>query len=259
MLPGQLISRTALLVLFCSLPTVAAAQAASAPDAGLAVRPRRATISGIITDRLSAKDLQRWQAIERIVFAEDAAGYPLHPTLRGLWEWVETSGHAIYLEMVSPSRISTCTAGSFSLTRFDPQGKRHEAVIRLHPANIDQAYVGPNVARPDGLIPFEGLKKEERYAEVLGHELAHAVFILSDLARAKMVEELIEQTNERLLSRDTKRRGEPIGQEMRERLLTRDSFLRELEAQAEAMETAVWRELIASQKARGKSATTAKQ
>ena len=221
------------------------------------IRPRRVAAAGMITERLSVKGLQRWQSIERLAFAEDAAGQPLYPTLRGLWEWVEASGHAVYIELVNPSRVSTCTAGSFSIERFDPQGVRHRAVIRLHLSNIDQAYVGPGVARADGFIPFDGLQKEERYAEVLGHELAHAVWILGDLRRAEMVEEVIEQTNELLLSNYARRLDQSIGQEMRRRLINRDSFLKDLEAQAESMEVVVWRELVAARRAAAKHPTPA--
>src|SRR5207253_8207776 len=139
------------------------------------------------------------------------------------------------------NRVSTCTAGSFGIEKLDSQGKRHEAVIRLYLSNIDQAYVGANAARVGNFIPFERLSKEERYAEVLGHELAHAAFILSNQERAEMVEEMVEQTNELLLS-SAHRAGEPLPAEMRQRLLKRDSVLKDLEEQAETMEAAVWRE-----------------
>jgi hypothetical protein len=247
MLHRQLILGVASLALFSSLHSIAEAQGTRLRENNDQERPRPAAVSGIITERLSRKDRQRWSAIERIVFAEDSSGQMRHPTLRSLWEWVEASGHAIYIEFIGPHRASTCTAGSFSIEKLDPQGKRHEAVIRLHLSNIDQAYVGPRAARADNFIPFEGLNKEERYAEVLGHELAHSAFILGDLRRAEMVEELVEQTNEMLLTQ-AQRAGEPIGQEMRQRIIKRDSFLKDLEAQAEMMEAAVWREIFASKK-----------
>ncbi len=243
MLRRQLLSGTVFLALFFSLLSIAEAQAA---------RPRRVTTTGIITERLLPKDLQRWSAIERIVFAEDRSGQPLHPTLRGLWEWAEASGHAVYIELATSNRVSTCTAGSFSIERLDPQGKRHDVVVRLYLSNIDQAYVGANAARAGTFVPFAGLSKEERYAEVLGHELAHAAFILSHQPRAEMVEEMVEQTNE-LLLKHTQRAGEPMGQEMRQRLLKRDSVLKDLEEQAETMEAGVWREIMAGKKAADKS------
>src|SRR5262245_36442884 len=52
-------------------------------------------LQGIVTTRLSEKNLSRWKEIEQIVFAETADRQPLHPTLRGMWEWLETSGHTI--------------------------------------------------------------------------------------------------------------------------------------------------------------------
>jgi hypothetical protein len=207
--------------------------------------------SGILLDRVPARHLSKWQAIERLVFAEAATGQPLHPTLRNLYEWVEASGHAVYLELITDSRVSSCTAGNFSIKLFDPKGERHQAVIRLYLSNIDLAFIGESVARPDGLIPFKGLKKEERYAEVLGHELAHAVDILASLNKARKVEEMVEQTNELLLRQHSLRTGEKLSPDLQQRLTIRDSLLRELENRAEAIEATVWRELTASQPLRG--------
>jgi hypothetical protein len=207
-------------------------------------RPRRALSSGIITTRISRKDIQRWHAIKSIVFAEDARGQPIHPTLRDLWEKIENSGHAVYIEIRSSSHLISTTAGSFRIERFDPQGVRHVAVIMLNPQSIDTAYVGPDAARPNGFIPFLGMGKEERYAEVLGHELAHAVYILSDLTRAQMVEESVQQTNELFLSHIREYGYRYIKPEMRHRIARRDTLLQELEEQAEAVEELVWQELI---------------
>src|SRR5215470_1731075 len=198
--------------------------------------PRRADFSGLITSRLSIKELERWNEIERIVFAEDVDRRPLHPVLRNLWEQVETSGHAVFVEIASSTRPSTCTAGSFAIERFDPNGEKHIAVIRLNLSSIDQAYVGSDSARDSGFVPFEGLSKEERYVEVLGHELAHAVHILTNLERAGKVEEMIEKTNEMLLSRRPSRKDVPLSPEMKRRLSRRDALLKDLEKQAEEME-----------------------
>lgn len=208
--------------------------------------PRQADFSGLITSRLSTKELERWKEIERIVTASDANKRPLHPTLRDLWKWVETSGHAVFVEIALSTKASSCTAGSFAIERFDPKGAKHIAAIRLNLSSIDRAYIGPSSARDNGFIPFEGLSKEERYAEVLGHELAHAVHILADLERARMVEEMVEKTNELLLSRRPNRKVNPLAPEMNQRLSRRDALLKDLEEQAEKMEYIVWQELIAS-------------
>lgn len=235
---SRLIPLAALDVLFASSVMLALSQPVSADGE---------QVSGIRTERISARNLPRWQAIERLVFVENASGQPLHPTLRSLYEWAEASGHSIYIELITESRSSSCTAGNFSIEHFDPKGERHEAVIRLYLANIDQAYIGDTVQRPDGLIPFKGLKKEERYAEVLGHELAHAVDILSDLEKVRKVEEVVEQTNEMLLKFHSQRASNALSPELEKRLSSRDKLLHELEKRAESIETIVWRELTASQ------------
>lgn len=249
---SRLIPLAALDVLFASSVMIALSQPVRSESPGR-ISADSENVSGIRTERISARNLPRWQAIERLVFAEDASGQPLHPTLRSLYEWAEASGHSIYIELITESRVSSCTAGNFSIERFDPKGERHEAVIRLYLANIDQAYIGDTVQRPDGLIPFKGLKKEERYAEVLGHELAHAVDILSDLEKVRKVEEVVEQTNEMLLKYHSQRASDALSPELEKRLSSRDKLLHELEKRAESIEAAVWRELISSQSARGVS------
>lgn len=246
MLIRQLLPVTTLALLTVTTPY--AQDSCSAAETS--TRPRRVQATGILTDRLSKRNLQKWQAIERIVMATDAQGQPLHPTLRGLYEWAETSGHAIYVEMPSPQRAATCTAGSFMLEHFDPRGERHVGVLKLYLNNIDSAYVGTKVARENGFVPFDGLKREWRYAEVLGHELAHAAYILTNRSRAALVEELVENTNEMLLTQARSTLLRPLGQELWQRLTQRDELLKELEDQAESMEEAVWRELSAAQRER---------
>lgn len=208
--------------------------------------------SGLVTSRLSPKQLERWKGIERLVFADDGNHQPLHPTLRGMWEWIETSGHVVYVEIMRANKAATCTAGSFSIEYFDPKGERHIGVIKLNLGSIDLAYVGESTAREDGFIPFEGLGKEERYAEVLGHELGHAVDILTSPLNAKTVEVKIEKTNEMLLISIPKRKGDSISPELKKRLGERDRLLQGLEKRAEHMEYIVWRELTESKTFREK-------
>jgi hypothetical protein len=212
-------------------------------------RLNSAADTNIITDRLTAKDLRRWEAIKRIVFAKDIEGQPLHPTLRGLWEKLERSGHVIYIEMRGMGRAISNTAGVFHIERLDPEGVRHVAIIRLYPDIIDRAYVGP-AAGAEGFIPFQGLSKEERYAEVLGHEMAHAAHILSDPARARMVKEVVQETNELFLSYGRQYGYANVGPELQRRLSLRDALLKELEEPAEAAERLVWREILWSREAR---------
>lgn len=215
------------------------------------VRPCSDTESDLITDQLTDKQIARWIAIERVALAEDPDHQPLHRTLHRLWKWAETSGHALYIELREGDRPSGSAAGTFRIMQVDPKGQRHMAVIQLYLKNIDNAYVGPNAIRSDGLIPMDGLSKYERYAEVLGHELAHAYHILTDLERTQKVYELVEQTNVLVLAHYAARRSSSeFEPELLRRVEQRDFLLAELEEFAQDAETFIWRELMASKKLR---------
>ena len=240
----------ALIVVVSLLAVVGAHPLGVKPEQAPAARPRRATPRGILTDRLSKKDLRTWQQIKRLVLAETRQGTPIHPVLRSLWESVNNSRHAVFIELAQSNRYSSCTAGNFRIEAFDPKGLRHTAVIWLNLANIDQAYVGPSTAYANGFVPFSELSREERYAEVLGHELAHAAHILGNFELVRKVEELVQQTNEILLTRAS--RARETDYTLNVQIARRDVFLRELEAEAEEKEAKVWKEIIASRN-RGKA------
>lgn len=208
---------------------------------------------GLITSRLSRKQFKRWKQIERLVFAEDSQGRSLHPTLRCLWLWAETSTHAIYVELPEQASYKGTNAGHFKVEKFDPAGKRHVASIRLRLSVVDMAVSDETVGRSNGFIPFYNLRQWERYAEVVGHELAHAHEILSDLKTAKLAFEVVEQTNSLLTAHYQQRAKKPFGQKLMQKLIKRDSLLREFEAHAEAVEEIVWDELIKSQEIRAGS------
>jgi hypothetical protein len=207
--------------------------------------------TGLLTTRLSQKDRVRWKAIEQLVFAQSKTGEPYHPILRELWHWADNSRHIIQVELLDSKTVQSSTAGSFNIERFDPAGQYHITSLKLYLSNIDQAVIGPQVARGNGFIPFDALRKEERYAEVLGHELAHVKYVLDNAMRTHLVHELVELTNDMLLLQARARPTALTSPEMKQRLNQRDQLLRELEAQAETIEEVVWRELIRSQKARG--------
>ena len=185
--------------------------------------------TGFVTDRLSAGEFEKWKAIEQVVFAEDSERQPLHPTLRNLWQWIETSGYTVYIEMIRLRGGTNCTAGLFLIERFDPLGEHHIAVIKLNLDNINQAYAGPETSRGNGFIPFLGIGKAERYAEVLGHELAHAVHILTNLERARLVEDTVQQTNQMLLELHRRYKAGGMASELKRRLFKRDVLLKSLE------------------------------
>ncbi|HKX28732.1 MAG TPA: hypothetical protein VJ302_13620 [Blastocatellia bacterium] len=233
-------------VVLISIRSVADAQHTRPRYAEDDPRTHRHRPTGIVTDRISTKSLQRWNKIKQFVFLKDTEGEPLHPILRSLWDRLDKSGHTIYLELPDKNRVMSSLAGSFRIERLDPSGQRHVGVIKLNLHNIDLAYVGPEAMRANGFIPFERLNKEERYVEVLGHELAHAVYILEDLALATKVDHLIEQTNALLLANYGQYQTTILKPEMHQRLLERDLLLADLETNAEAVEVQVWKELVQS-------------
>ena len=209
--------------------------------------------TGLLTERLSIKDLQRWSNTENLIFAQTPDGQWLHPTLINLWEWIETSGHVVYVEFVNPAAGLTSTAGQFSIERLDPRGERHVGVIQLNLNNIDAAYVGQDAMRAIGFIPFEKLSREERYAEVLGHEMTHAADILTSLDKAAKVEEFVQKTNELLLHHRSLKATEQIKLDLKHRLNRRDELLKTLETAADRMEAVVWHELVASKAIRNRT------
>lgn len=206
--------------------------------------------TGLLTSRLSDKDRVRWKAIEQLVFAQAKNGEPWHPVLRELWRWADTSDHIIQVELFDSKSLQSSTAGSFNIERFDPAGRRHVTSLKLYLSNIDQAVIGPQVARANGFMAFEELRKEERYVEVLGHELAHVKYVLNNAMRTHLVHELVEATNDIVLLHARTKPAVLTSPEMKQRLNQRDELLRELETQAETIEEIVWRELVASKKAR---------
>ena len=211
---------------------------------GQRARPRRT--SGILTDRLTSKQAEQWQKLKTMVFAEGLDGKPLVPTLRNLWISLDSSGHSLFVEFPKSDGLTTNTAGSFQLEHFDSNGKHHRAVLRLYLHVIDRAYTGHSAARENGFIPFKGLRKDQRYAEVLGHEFAHALDVFSDLERARVVDELIVQTNEMFYATYTQKPAKPVGAELQQRMSKRDALLEELENHAEVAEQGVWAELLAA-------------
>jgi hypothetical protein len=198
------------------------------------------------TDRLSPKQLQDWKKIVEIVMAEDSNGQPLHPTLRQLWDAVDTSGHVVYVEM--PKRKSYI-AGRFAITKVDPAGKTHEGILIMNLRAIDRVSTGPAAARADGFIPFQWLGKRERYAELLGHELAHAVWHLADMERAGLAERLQGET-EKWMRMVLVARARGLGQELQERAEELARLGKEVEEPAEVAEVAIWEELHAGQRRR---------
>ena len=201
----------------------------------------------IRTERLSVKAVGRWQGIVSIVEARDEAGRPVHPALRALWYAVATNDCAVFVELPEPKGRRSCVVGEFTMTKVDARGRALEAVLVMNLPAIDRAASGPGAARRNGFIPFANLGKTERYAEVLGHELSHAVWALSDPERARVAMTFAGEATEvsrRLLVAQSE--GRDDGSLAAADQLARLS--RAYEAPAEAAEQTVWAELVAGRR-----------
>jgi hypothetical protein len=157
--------------------TTSATRAQEAERHGRTVQ--RVLNPGVLTDRLTKSQLKAWESIAEIVLAEDGEGRPVHPTLYELYHQADASGYEIQIEL-STQRATLCAVG-FCRIELHSEGTPKEVVlIRLNLGMIDRAITSELNRRADGFIPFAGLKKKERYAEVLGHELAHVVRLLTN-------------------------------------------------------------------------------
>jgi hypothetical protein len=193
--------------------------------------------AGIRTDRLSGKRLEAWRSIVAIVLAEDASSRPRHPELRRLWDTVKASGHSVFVELPESKSRRAYVAGRFAVTKVDPEGKAHEAVLVMDLSAIDRVSTAPGAARADGFIPLAELGKKVRYAEVLGHELAHAAWTFAEADRARLAKPFSGEVGE--LVRESRENGGEV-----------DRVSRQVEASAEAAEQVIWAELVAGQQAR---------
>jgi hypothetical protein len=199
--------------------------------------------TGFRTDRLSTKQLQIWKRIERIATARDAAGRLLHPTLANLWQKAESSGHMLFINMRTSATENM--AGKFIVEKADPEGKNHSLSIHLYLSSIDRANTSEWARRADGFIPFEKLERQKRYAEVLGHELEHAVRTIQDPGYATLSEE--QDRVEAEFNEKSHKGGKVIFDgESKVRRQKLDSLSKQVEAPANAAEIEIWRELAKS-------------
>jgi hypothetical protein len=195
---------------------------------------------GILTDRMSRHELKIWNSIRRTVLAQNKHGLTLHPKIQDLWRGLEAGEHEVHVEMTDRDGGYSVHAGRFAIEVLDPAGKRHVCVIRLYLSAIRRAYAKPSAMRPDEFVPFAGLGTTDRYTEVLGHEMAHAVSILQDpdcLRFYLEMEKEIAEYDHLLQSRD-------VLPGALEGHLDRIRTLQQLlERPAEAAEADIWREL----------------
>jgi len=205
--------------------------------------------TGIITERLSVRQMEIWRTIEQKALAQNAAGQPLYPTLQELFSWAKMTSFPIYIEMPEARDLWDCAAGTFLFEKpqAPAQSQPTAVTILLRVAVIDRA-AGERTAGEHGFVPFEGLKGVDRYCEALAHELTHARQSVTDLEFLQLADrrkslndesvrfQLLRRTAE---TRQSATRGlQAIADELR--LLTE-----RIEGPARVVEQQVWRELRA--------------
>jgi len=183
--------------------------------------------TGFVLDRLTGRQLKIWGTIMEVVLAQDRQGRPLHPKLYRTYQQAATSGHVIVVEL-SMESFSYSSLGGCRIESQAADAQKITVVMRLNLGMIGRTCVNERNRRANGFIPFAGLARKERYAEVLGHELTHAVLLLLDADYLNSYRE-----------RKAKVYDNPPGSQSIDRLTTL------IDGPAEAAEEEIWAELKA--------------
>jgi hypothetical protein len=192
--------------------------------------PGQMQATGIVLDRLTRHQLKIWSSIVEVVLAQDKQGQPLHPRLYRLYQQAASSGHAIVVEL-STETFSYSSLGGCRIESQAAKTKKITIVMRLNLGMIGRTSVNERNRRADGFVPFDRLGRKERYAEVLGHELTHAVLLLLDADYLNLY-----------MERKTKvYSSSPDSQSI-------DSLTSLIEGPAEAAEKEIWAELKAGRR-----------
>ncbi len=198
--------------------------------------PGDAPTTGIATDGMSRSRARTWRSIVELIMAKDSRDQFLYPTLHSLYQQAAMSGHLTRIELSEEESLTR--AGTFVIEKADPGNSHHEVKIRLNLATIRRAHMGNDERYGNGLIPFAGLTKKQRYAEVLGHELAHAIAAFQNPELMRLQQQLDQET----LELDVRNRNSR-GSDLFLRLDRIRQLQRKIEEPAEAAELKIWAEL----------------
>jgi hypothetical protein len=191
----------------------------------------------IRTDGLSGRSLKTWKTIVAVIDAVGPDGQPLHPTLRRIYRELDASAHTIRI-LIPDTKGSSAIAGRFRIDTLGTDG-RHETSILLNVRTIDRVLTGSPDAQ---LVTFEKLGRAERYAQVLGHEMAHAAWTLQDAGNTRLVVDVQRRSLE--LARRARTEGVE-GEGFAEAVRENERLVRSLEEPALAAEAAITGELRA--------------
>jgi hypothetical protein len=202
------------------------------------------TLAAIRTDRLSPQQVRVWNSIREIVFAKDGANRLLHPRLQELWQSAEGSGHLIFVELDKHAKDAPSKAGEMVLEKVDQGGGQHIVSVRLFLSTINRAFAAKSLPRgAEQFEPLAGLSRRARYAEVLGHELAHVERVLADPNYLRLYTELDRELSSYGSGRNI-RKGQYLDRDEQEQLVRIDILVDEIERPVLAAEAEIWRELV---------------
>jgi hypothetical protein len=191
--------------------------------------------SGAIrTERTAPVYLPVWKKIEGIALARARRGYVLHPALYNLWQWAQESGKSINVVIQDKDPEHPKYAGTFEIEGQTPEGTP-SVVIHLFLSVIDRTEVPREGGR--NFVRFKELSRNERYAEVAGHELAHAFSILSDGRLGSVYQEFQELRQKQVVAY-------PFDAETLHNFVRMQTLSAEIERPAETAEIEIWRELL---------------
>ncbi len=130
---------------------------------------------------------------QNVANQQDKNGNYLHPELHKILSTLQSDSRTFVLEN---SKLSPGTAGQFTITDFTANGKDFtRATLQL---DFKQIRGISNVTGADlvpGFNKYEGLLNApiDRLAETFGHEGAHGLFSIENLAQAVGIQQLLNQ------------------------------------------------------------------
>ncbi len=227
MAPKSIFPMMTLVLNFLTLPSASGAELPGSVASNL---------NAFRTDRLSPAYLRVWKTIESYALAKDKAGRILYPKLHSLWQRAQGSGNVIHVEISDKDPQNPTHAGRFAIETDSPDGQTRAVTISLFLSVIDKTVV-PRETRGRDFVRFRGLGRNKRYAEVAGHELAHAFSILNDGRLASAYREL-ERLGKKAIG------AYPYDSETLQNLAHRQILSAEIEKPAVVAEAEIWHELL---------------
>lgn len=149
----------------------------------------------IDTSRLSGKELEEFEKVVELANAKDKNGNYVNPKLHEIYDRLDKDKRTFFVENRSFGDRSG-TVGEFHITKFEGNDFS-EAVIQLDFKKVEKIGTTTDADLVPGFKKFEGLlgddkeSKALRLAELFGHEGAHGVYALGNVAAAVRLERML--------------------------------------------------------------------